>query len=59
MLDDNVIFQESVWLAQRLIELEKGDWWIAPYLIEAHGFREPTSWLDEYRRIWELFERQL
>ena len=59
MLDDNVFFQDSVQLVQRLIELEKKDWWIAPYPIEPHGFREPTSWLDEYRRIWDLFERNL
>jgi dipeptidyl aminopeptidase/acylaminoacyl peptidase len=59
MLDDNVFFQDSVRLVQRLIELEKEDWWIAPYPIEPHGFREPTSWLDEYRRIWDLFERYL
>jgi dipeptidyl aminopeptidase/acylaminoacyl peptidase len=59
MLDDNVFFQDSVRLVQRLIELEKEDWWIAPYPIEPHGFREPTSWLDEYRRIWDLFERHL
>ena len=59
MLDDNVFFQDSVRLVQRLIELEKEEWWIAPYPIEPHGFREPTSWLDEYRRIWDLFERYL
>ncbi len=59
MLDDNVFFQDSVRLVQRLIELEKEDWWIAPYPVEPHGFREPTSWLDEYRRIWGLFERYL
>lgn len=59
MLDDNVFFQDSVRLVQRLIELQKEDWWIAIYPIEPHGFREPTSWLDEYRRIWDLFERYL
>jgi len=59
MLDDNVFFQDSVRLVQRLIELEKQNWWIAIYPIEPHGFREPSSWLDEYRRIWDLFERYL
>jgi dipeptidyl aminopeptidase/acylaminoacyl peptidase len=59
MLDDNVLFQDSVRLVQRLIELEKSDWWIAIYPIEPHGFREPSSWLDEYRRIHDLFERSL
>ena len=59
MLDDNVLFQDSVRLVQRLIELEKRDWWIAIYPVEPHGFREPSSWLDEYRRIHDLFERYL
>jgi dipeptidyl aminopeptidase/acylaminoacyl peptidase len=59
MLDDNVLFQDSVRLVQRLIELEKQDWEIAIYPLEPHGFREPSSWLDEYRRILALFEEHL
>ena len=59
MLDDNVFFLDSVRLVQRLIELEKEDWEIALYPIEPHGFREPSSWLDEYRRIFKLFETHL
>jgi dipeptidyl aminopeptidase/acylaminoacyl peptidase len=59
MLDDNVFFQDSVRLAQRLIELEKTDWEVAMYPVEPHGFREPSGWLDEYRRILALFERHL
>ena len=59
LLDDNVFFKDSVRLVQRLIELEKTDWETAIYPIEPHGFREPSSWLDEYRRIYELFETHL
>ena len=59
MLDDNVHFQDSVRLVQRLIELEKQDWEIAIYPVERHGFVEPSSWLDEYRRIYKLFEDHL
>jgi dipeptidyl aminopeptidase/acylaminoacyl peptidase len=59
MQDNNVFFQDSVRLVQRLIELEKENWEIAMYPIEAHGFREPSSWLDEYRRIYSLFEEHL
>ncbi|MHC4977296.1 MAG: S9 family peptidase, partial [Planctomycetota bacterium] len=59
MLDDNVFFKDSVRLAQRLIELEKENWEMAVYPIEPHGFREPSSWLDEYRRIFKLFEENL
>ena len=59
VLDNNVFFKDSVRLVQRLIELEKTDWETAIYPVEAHGFREPSSWLDEYRRIYELFEENL
>lgn len=59
VLDDNVVFQDTVRLVQRLIELEKEDWEAAMYPLEPHGFREPSSWLDEYRRIWKLFRTHL
>ena len=59
MLDDNVFFQDSVRLAQRLIELKKTDWSLAPYPLERHSFVQPDAWLDEYRRIDALFERTL
>jgi dipeptidyl aminopeptidase/acylaminoacyl peptidase len=56
MVDTNVNFQDIVRLTQRLIELGKTDWWLAPYPVENHGFARPDSWTDEYRRIFELFE---
>ena len=59
MQDDNVFFSDTVRLAQRLIELEKEDWEVAIYPVEPHAFREPSSWLDEYRRIFKLFENHL
>ncbi|MCL1126159.1 S9 family peptidase [Shewanella surugensis] len=59
MVDDNVFFQDSVRLVQRLIELEKPMFETAIYPVEPHGFRQPSSWLDEYRRIFKLFETQL
>lgn len=55
MLDDNVFYEDSVRLAQRLIELRKEDWELAGYPLERHSFVEPESWLDEYRRIEKLF----
>ena len=57
MLDDNVFFQDTVLLVQKLIELEKTDFETALFPVEPHGFREPSSWLNEYRRIYALFER--
>jgi len=59
MVDDNVFFEDSVRLVQRLIELEKQDFETAIYPVEPHGFVQPSSWLDEYRRIYKLFESTL
>jgi dipeptidyl aminopeptidase/acylaminoacyl peptidase len=59
MVDTNVLFQDSVRLAQRLIELRKENWSFAPYPVENHGFEEETSWADEYKRILNLFEQHL
>jgi len=59
LVDTNVHVQDTIRLAQRLIELRKDNWEVALYPVESHGFREPSSWYDEYRRILELFEENL
>jgi dipeptidyl aminopeptidase/acylaminoacyl peptidase len=59
MVDVNVHFQDSVRLAQRLIELRKDNWEFASYPVEDHGFEKETSWADEYKRILKLFEYNL
>ena len=59
MMDDNVFYQDSVRLAQRLIELKKEDWELASYPLERHGYVQADAWLDQYRRIFKLFERRL
>ncbi len=59
MVDVNVHFQDSVRLAQRLIELRKENWELAVYPVEDHGFVEAASWADEYKRILKLFETHL
>jgi dipeptidyl aminopeptidase/acylaminoacyl peptidase len=59
MVDVNVHYQDAVRLVQRLIELKKENWEFASYPVEDHGFREPTSWMDEYKRILKLFETNL
>ena len=56
MVDVNVHYQDAVKLAQRLIELGKDNWELAAYPMEDHGFVEPSSWTDEYKRIYKLFE---
>jgi len=60
MVDNNVFFKDSVRLVQKLIELKKTKYFeTAIYPVEAHGFRQPSSWLDEYTRIDRLFDRTL
>jgi dipeptidyl aminopeptidase/acylaminoacyl peptidase len=59
MVDQNVQYQDIVRLEQRLIELGKTEWTLASYPVEDHGFIRPSSWTDEYRRIFELFERTI
>jgi dipeptidyl aminopeptidase/acylaminoacyl peptidase len=59
MVDTNVLFQDSVRLAEKLIELRKENWELAPYPVENHGFERATSWADEYKRILKLFEDNL
>ncbi len=59
MVDTNVQFQDVVRLAQRLIELGKDNWEFAVFPVEGHGFQEASSWADEYKRIFRLFQETL
>ena len=55
MVDVNVNFQDTVRLVEKLIELRKTNWSVAPYPVEDHGFEREESWADEYKRILKLF----
>jgi dipeptidyl aminopeptidase/acylaminoacyl peptidase len=59
VIDDNVLFEDSMRLYQRLIELHKDDFTLSPYPLDRHGFSNADSWLDEYKRIYRLFEAHL
>jgi len=59
MVDVNVNFQDTVRLVEKLIELRKTNWEVAPYPVEDHGFEREESWADEYKRILKLFEENL
>jgi dipeptidyl aminopeptidase/acylaminoacyl peptidase len=59
VVDTNVHFQDTVRLVQRLIELRKENWDLAIFPVEDHGFVQPTSWADEYKRILKLFDTNL
>jgi dipeptidyl aminopeptidase/acylaminoacyl peptidase len=59
MVDVNVNFQDTVRLVEKLIELHKENWSVAPYPVEDHGFEREASWADEYKRILKLFIENL
>ena len=59
MVDQNVNYQDIIRLSQKLIELHKENWELASYPVEDHGFVQPSSWTDEYKRIYKLFETTL
>ncbi len=59
VVDVNVNYQDIIRLTQRLIELGKDNWELASYPVEDHGFVEPSSWTDEYKRILKLFDNTL
>ncbi|MBA3767608.1 MAG: S9 family peptidase [Acidobacteria bacterium] len=60
MVDDNVHFQDSVQLVQKLIELGKTDYFdVMFYPKENHAFTRPESWTDEYERILRFFDQHL
>ena len=60
LVDDNVPAQDSMQLIEKLIRLEKTEYFEAMlYPAESHGFQRPTSWTDEYERILTFFEKHL
>ena len=59
VIDDNVLFEDSIRLYERLIELHKDNFTISPYPLDRHHFTNADSWLDEYKRIYRLFETNL
>ena len=56
MQDDNVFFIDTVHMVQKLQELRNPNFDVMFYPLEHHGFEDPASWLDEYRRIWRQFD---
>ncbi|MEP6902783.1 MAG: alpha/beta fold hydrolase, partial [Actinomycetota bacterium] len=60
LVDDNVHAQDSMQLIEKLIRLEKTPYFEAMiYPAESHGFTRPTSWTDEYTRLFNFFEKHL
>jgi dipeptidyl aminopeptidase/acylaminoacyl peptidase len=60
VVDDNVPAQDSMQMVEKLIRLEKTQYFEAMfYPAENHGFTRATSWTDEYERILMFFEKHL
>ncbi len=60
MVDDNVHFQDSVQLIEKLIKLGKSEYFeVMFYPAENHAFTKPESWTDEYERILRFFDKHL
>ena len=60
MSDDNVPVQDSVQMIEKLVRLNKSEYFDAMlYPSENHGFVRPESWSDEYQRIFNWFEKYL
>jgi dipeptidyl aminopeptidase/acylaminoacyl peptidase len=57
--DDNVLAEDDIRLAQRLIELGKENWELALHPVERHGYQRASSWTDQMTRAFKLFERTL
>ena len=60
LVDDNVPAQDSMQMIEKLMRLEKTQYFEAMlYPSENHGFTRPSSWTDEYERIFAFFEKHL
>ncbi len=59
LIDDNVGFQDAVHYIERLIQSGNEDFEMMMYPTERHSFTDPDAWYDEYRRIYEFFEKHL
>ncbi|HET6962687.1 MAG TPA: prolyl oligopeptidase family serine peptidase [Terriglobia bacterium] len=59
LVDVNVHVQDTIRLVQRLVELRKPNFELMVYPVEDHTFKEASSWADEYKRIFRLFQLSL
>lgn len=59
LIDDNVGFQDAMQYVERLIQSGNEQFDLMVYPSERHSFTSPAAWYDEYRRIFEYFEKYL
>ena len=59
LADDNVGFQDAVQYIEVLIQSGNEDFEMMMYPTERHSFQDEDAWYDEYRRIYEFFNKHL
>lgn len=59
LIDDNVGFQDAVQYIEELIQDGHEEFDMMIYPSERHSFTQPETWYDEYRRVFEFFEKHL
>lgn len=59
LVDDNVLAADVIRLSEVMMEKGKDDWDLMLYPMESHAFKRASSWTDEYKRIYKLFEEEL
>ena len=59
LIDNNVGFQDAVQYIEKLVQSGNENFDMMMYPTERHSFRDPDAWYDEYRRIYEFFEKHL
>lgn len=59
VIDDNVGFQDAMQYVERLIQSGNEEFDLMVYPSERHSFVSPAAWYDEYRRIFDYFEKYL
>ena len=59
LIDDNVGAQDAFQYIEELIQSGNEQFELMIYPSERHGFTSPDSWYDEYRRIFEFYEKHL
>lgn len=59
LIDDNVGAQDAFQYIEELIQSGNEEFELMIYPSERHAFTSPNSWYDEYRRMFDFFEKHL
>jgi dipeptidyl aminopeptidase/acylaminoacyl peptidase len=59
LIDDNVGFQDAMQYVDRLIKSGNQEFDLMVFPSERHSYTQPAMWYDQYRRMFNYFERYL